>query len=43
MQVLSGVAEGDEIITGTFQVIRTIRNNASVKVDNKPLAPKPAT
>ncbi len=43
MQVLSGVTEGDEIITGTFQVIRTIRNNASVKVDNKPLAPKPST
>ncbi len=43
IQVLSGLVEGDEIVTGTFQVIRTIRNNTSVKVDNKPLAPKPAT
>ncbi len=43
IQVLSGLREGDEIITGTFQVIRTIRNGASVKVDNKPPAVKPAT
>ncbi len=40
MEVLSGVKEGDEIITGSYQVIRTIRNDAKVKVDNKaPAAP----
>ena len=36
IEVLSGLKEGDEIITGTYQVIRTIRNEAQVKVDNKP-------
>ncbi len=35
IEVLGGLKEGDEIITGTYQVIRTIRNEASVKVDNK--------
>jgi HlyD family secretion protein len=27
--------EGDQIITGTYQVIRTIKNESQVKVDNK--------
>jgi HlyD family secretion protein len=41
IEVLSGLNEGDEIITGTYQVIRTIANDAQVKVDNKPVeAPK---
>jgi HlyD family secretion protein len=31
-----GLEEGNEIITGSYQVIRTIRNDAKVKVDNKP-------
>jgi HlyD family secretion protein len=35
IEVLSGLKEGDEIITGTYQVIRTIRNEAQIKVDNK--------
>lgn len=35
IEVLSGLKEGDEIVTGTYQVIRTIRNDAQVKVDNK--------
>jgi HlyD family secretion protein len=43
IQVTSGLKEGDEIITGSFQVIRTIRNAATVKVDNKPPVVKPAT
>jgi HlyD family secretion protein len=33
--------EGDEIVTGSYSVLRTIRNNAPVKVDNK--APQKAT
>jgi HlyD family secretion protein len=35
IEVLSGLKQGDEVITGTYQVIRTIRNEAQVKVDNK--------
>jgi HlyD family secretion protein len=37
IEVLSGLADGQEIITGSYQVIRTIRNDAKVKVDNKPV------
>jgi HlyD family secretion protein len=40
IEVLSGLQQGDQIITGSYQVIRTIRNDAKVKVDNKP-APVP--
>jgi HlyD family secretion protein len=36
IEVLSGLKEGDQIVTGSFQVIRTLRNDAKVKVDNKP-------
>jgi HlyD family secretion protein len=35
IEVLSGVNEGDEIITGSYKIIRTLRNEAKVKVDNK--------
>ena len=41
IEVLSGLKEGDEIVTGSYQVIRTLRNEAQVKVDNKsPMAQK---
>jgi HlyD family secretion protein len=40
IEVTSGLNEGDEIITGSYKVIRTLRNDAKVKVDNK--APKKA-
>ena len=37
IEVLPGaLSEGDEIVTGSYQVIRTIRNEAKVKIDNKP-------
>ncbi|MCC7237274.1 MAG: efflux RND transporter periplasmic adaptor subunit [Bryobacterales bacterium] len=36
IEVLSGVKEGDQIVTGSYKVIRTIKNNAKVKIDNKP-------
>ncbi len=40
IEVLSGLKDGDQIITGSYQVIRTVRNGSRVKVDNKvPLAP----
>ncbi len=35
IEVLNGLKEGDEIVTGSYQVIRTIKPDASVKVDNK--------
>lgn len=35
IEVTNGLKEGDQIITGTYQVIRTIKNDALVKVDNK--------
>ena len=34
IEVTGGLNEGDQIITGTYQVIRTILNEAQVKVDN---------
>ena len=40
IEVVSGLNEGDQIITGTYQVIRTIKNSAQVKIDNKAPAPK---
>jgi len=41
IEVVSGLNEGDQIVTGTYQVIRTIANDAQVKIDNKPVeAPK---
>jgi len=35
IEVTSGLKDGDQIITGTYQVIRTIKNETTVKVDNK--------
>jgi len=35
IEVLDGLKEGDQIITGSYKVIRTLRNAAKVKVDNK--------
>jgi HlyD family secretion protein len=35
IEVLSGLKEGDQIVTGSYKVIRTLRPNAKIKVDNK--------
>lgn len=34
IEVLSGVKEGDEIVTGSYKILRTMRPGVSVKVDN---------
>ena len=34
IEVTGGLKEGDEIVTGSYKVLRTIRNNAGVKIDN---------
>lgn len=38
IQVLNGLKPGDEIVTGTYQVLRDLKNNALVKRDNTPPA-----
>src|SRR6478752_1601267 len=38
LEVLDGLKAGDEVITGSYKVLRTLRPGSSVKVDNK--APK---
>jgi HlyD family secretion protein len=35
IEVTSGLKEGDQIVTGSYQVIRTLKNEAQIKVDNK--------
>ncbi|HUB80176.1 MAG TPA: efflux RND transporter periplasmic adaptor subunit [Bryobacteraceae bacterium] len=41
IEVLDGLNEGDQIITGTYQVIRTIANDAQVKIDNRTTTEQP--
>ena len=38
IEVLSGLKEGDEVVTGSYKVLRTLKPGASVKIDNT--APK---
>jgi HlyD family secretion protein len=38
IEVLKGVAEGDEVITGSYKVLRTLKPGTNVKIDNS--APK---
>jgi len=35
IEVLKGLDDGDQIITGSYKVIRTLRNEAKIKIDNK--------
>jgi HlyD family secretion protein len=35
IEVLSGLNDGDQIITGSYKIIRTLRNSAKVKIDNQ--------
>jgi HlyD family secretion protein len=38
IEVMDGLNEGDEIITGSYKILRTIRSGSGVKIDNS--APK---
>ncbi len=38
IEVTKGLKEGDEIVTGSYKVLRTLKNGSSVKIDNT--APK---
>jgi HlyD family secretion protein len=39
MEIVKGVQAGDEIVTGTFSVLRTLKNNTKVKIDNSAVTP----
>ncbi len=34
IEVMNGLSEGDEVITGSYKVLRTLRSGSSVKIDN---------
>ena len=34
-EVLTGLAEGDEVIIGSFRILRTIKDSTSISVDNR--------
>ncbi|MFZ0201268.1 MAG: efflux RND transporter periplasmic adaptor subunit [Candidatus Sulfotelmatobacter sp.] len=34
VEVAKGLSEGDEVITGSYKVLRTLRSGSSVKIDN---------
>ena len=38
IEVLDGLKEGDEVITGSYKILRTLKPGSSVKIDNT--APK---
>jgi HlyD family secretion protein len=41
IEIVKGLDEGAEVITGSYKVIRTLRNEAKIKVDNKsPVKPE---
>jgi HlyD family secretion protein len=38
IEVVSGLKEGEEVVTGSYKVIRTLRNETRVKIDNRAMA-----
>jgi HlyD family secretion protein len=36
IEVLDGLKENEAVVTGSYRVIRTLRNEARVKVDSQP-------
>ncbi len=43
IEVLSGLSEGQEIVTGPYKILRTLKSGTAVKVDNTPEAPPPSS
>ncbi len=37
IEILKGVQPGDIIVTGSFSVLRTLKNNTKVRIDNTPM------
>jgi HlyD family secretion protein len=40
IEVLGGLKEGEQIITGSYKIIRTLRNFAKVKINNSVVTPQ---
>jgi HlyD family secretion protein len=36
IEILDGIAENEEIVTGTFQVLRTLKDNTRIKIEKQP-------
>jgi len=43
MEVLKGVQPGETIVTGPFSVLRTLKNNTKIRIENAPATPTAAT
>src|SRR5208337_1068683 len=41
IEILKGVQPSDVIVTGSFSVLRTLKNNTKVRIDNTPVATAP--
>jgi HlyD family secretion protein len=39
IEILKGLKPGDTIVTGSFSILRTLKNDTKVKIDNTPAAP----
>jgi HlyD family secretion protein len=42
MEILKGVQPGDAIVTGSFSVLRTLKNNTKVRIETAPAMPIPS-
>ncbi len=42
IEILKGLEPGDTIVTGSFSVLRTLKNDTKVKIDNTPATPTTA-
>ena len=43
IEVTSGLEKGEEIVTGSYRALRSLRHGARIKVDNQTLAPNQAS
>ena len=43
IEVLSGLKDGDEIVTGPYKTLRTLKNGALLKRDKQPVAAQPGS